>query len=157
MATKFFLDILSVLCSNATSQRYWRWRTTVSKFSDLRLNRSIHVCVRHPRSALRSVLKMILKFRGMGLENYFVIWARYHVYGIGILFGWLILRIRNGGLRWMKKWPMVIFLYIAAGLCLFIPTYLLQMCFEVDFTKINTVNVRKILLNSDWHMINYHW
>ena len=88
---------------------------------------------------------MILKFRGMGLENYFVIWARYHVYGIGILFGWLILRIRNGGLRWMKKWPTVIFLYISAGLCLFIPTYLLQMCFEVDFTKINTVNVRKIV------------
>ena len=72
-----------------------------------------------------------------------MIWARYHVYGIGVLFGWVLLRLRNGELRWMKRWPAVTSFYILAAVCLFIPCYLMQMCFEVDFSKINTVNVSR--------------
>ena len=29
-------------------------------------------------------------------DNYLRIWSRYHVYGLGILFGWLIIELKNG-------------------------------------------------------------
>ena len=29
-------------------------------------------------------------------DNYFRLWSRYHVYGIGILYGWLLFELRQG-------------------------------------------------------------
>ena len=39
----------------------------------------------------------------MWLDAYFRIWSRYHVYGIGIIFGWTLYEIRQGTIFYKSK------------------------------------------------------
>ena len=78
----------------------------------------------------------------MWLDPYFTIWGRYHVYGIGILFGWFISSYRTTGslTRFLAKSAVsrsvtVLTAWVVCAACLIIPMYLMTWCFTVDFTN----------------------
>jgi hypothetical protein len=79
-------------------------------------------------------------------DNYFRIWARYHVYGIGVLFGWLILETKSKKTipKFLGKSKIfeifaVLGSWMICAVCLIIPTFLMSWCFEVDYTNLERV------------------
>ena len=76
------------------------------------------------------------------LDDYFRLWARYHVYGLGILFGWLMTSVRRGNklTKLLKKRRIlrlvtVVCLWLCCIVCLLVPLYLMNACFKVDKTN----------------------
>jgi len=68
-------------------------------------------------------------------DAYFRLWARYHVYGLGVLFGWFISHYRTVGkeqfLGRYKGIKILIGWTLCLG-CLVIPMYMMPFCFKAD-------------------------
>ena len=81
------------------------------------------------------------------LDSYTRLWGRYHVYGVGILFGWFILSYRSeGNIRAfltksrLRQVTIIVAMWVLCVSCLLIPVYLITWCYEVDFTNPDLTN-----------------
>ena len=81
------------------------------------------------------------------LQPYFRIWGRYHVYGIGILFGWFISFYRsNGTVRTflaksrLREGIIITACWLLCAVTLFTSVYVITWCYEVDFTNPDLYN-----------------
>ena len=91
--------------------------------------------------------------RDLWLDDYARIWARYHVYGIGILFGWILSSNRAGN-RFTKLVNsrhavgriLVLLMWILCLLCLVIPVFLTKRCFVF-----NRSNSDRLKSQIDWN------
>jgi len=81
------------------------------------------------------------------LDTYFRIWARYHVYGFGILFGWFILWYRTEGThKFLSKSAIqrngtILAMWAVCAAFLIMPVYMMAFCTKADLDNPDLYNV----------------